>query len=375
MIKKIPALITLLFLLLISTIPSYAAQEFETGFSDVPCTHWAAEKINFASNKKWVSGYDDGTFRPDNLLTRAELAAILARAGRVPPLSPATPSFLDTGTDQWFSSSVEAVKGYFAADPSLQNGLFRPHDPVTRQEAAAIMVLATGDSLAGANPDEIKGVFTDYEVINPVYRPYVALAVKKGLIKGYPEGYFRPDTPLTRSEAVSLIFKVFHNDITIYGLLTSGAVKSINQSSEAYQAAKDVLNSQMGHLDGVELQYYINPLPFGETSEDKLVFIFARVDPFKYFSFTEAIFTPEPEKVREFAENIAAEVSRNYPSQRILAVIGYSNLTFYSTTPETFSEEYTSYIPEEDSWKVERFYAAAMGLNGNILESWLESLY
>ncbi|MFZ5648795.1 MAG: S-layer homology domain-containing protein [Bacillota bacterium] len=372
MLKKIYVLLTLLFLLFILTVQSHAAQRFGAGFPDVPGTHWAAEQINLAVNKKWVFGYDDGTFRPDQLVTRSELATIMARAAGVPPLNPGEPSFLDVGPDQWYFTSVETVKDYFAADPSLINGLFRPNDPVTRQEAAAAMALASGGGAKGADPDVLKGLFADYESINPAYRIYISQAVKSELIKGYPDGYFRPDNPLTRAEALSLIFKVFHNDITIYRLLTSGAVTGINRSSEEFLATTDFLNSRMGNLDGVNLQYYIKAISSGGNTEDKLLLVFGRVDPFKYFSFSEAVFSSNPEKIRELVAKVAVEVSRNYPAQRIIAVIGYTNLTFYSTTPETYGEEYTDYMPEEGGWKVDRFYAAVISRDGAILDTWLE---
>lgn len=372
MIKKTFALLALVILFLALTVPAFAAQKFATGFPDVPESHWASEQINHAANKKWILGYDDGTFRPDQRVTRAELASIMARAGRIPPISPEKPSFSDTGTDQWFFSSVEAVKNFFAADPSLQKGLFRPYDTVTRQEAATAMALAAGGAKV-SGPSGLQSFFVDYESINPAYESYISLAVKKALIKGYPDGYFRPEITLTRSEAVSLVFKVFYNDITIYGLLRSGLVTGTGQWSTEFATAEDFLNNRMGSLDDIELQYHIKDITFPGNGKDRLVFVFARADPFKYFSFPEAVYTPDPEKIKKFTEGIAAEISRNYTSQRVLAVLGYTNFTFYSTTPETFGREYTDYLPSKNGWNVERFYAAALGRDGGIMDTWVES--
>ena len=61
------------------------ASRFETltegtkSFSDVPSSHWAAKYINFAATRGWVNGYADGTFRPNNSITRAEVAAVTCR--------------------------------------------------------------------------------------------------------------------------------------------------------------------------------------------------------------------------------------------------------------------------------------------------------
>lgn len=371
MIKRIFALSAIVILFLALSVPASAARKFATGFPDVPGSHWAAEQIILAANKKWVLGYNDGTFRPDQPVTRAELASIMARAGRVPPISPEKPSFSDTGTDQWFSSSVEAVKNYFAADPSLQKGMFRPYDTVTRQEAATAMALAAGGAEV-SGPSDLQSLFADHESINPAYGSYISLAVKKALIKGYPDGYFRPEIPLTRSEAVSLVFKVFYNDITIYGLLRSGLITGTGRWSTEFAKAEDFLNSRMGSLDDIELQYHIKDISFPGNGKDRLVFVFARVDPFKYFSFPEVVYTPDPVKIKKFTEGIATEISRNYTNQRVLAVLGYTNFTFYSATPETFGLEYTDYLSSESGWKVERFYAAALGQDGGILDTWVE---
>ena len=56
-----------------------ADQTYSNTFSDVPSSHWAAKYINFAATRGWVNGYADGTFRPNNSITRAEVAAVTCR--------------------------------------------------------------------------------------------------------------------------------------------------------------------------------------------------------------------------------------------------------------------------------------------------------
>lgn len=52
---------------------------YSNTFSDVPDTYWAARYINFAATRGWVTGYSDGTFKPENPITRAEVAAVTCR--------------------------------------------------------------------------------------------------------------------------------------------------------------------------------------------------------------------------------------------------------------------------------------------------------
>ena len=53
--------------------------EGSKSFIDVPSTHWAATYINFAATRGWVTGYSDGTFKPENPISRAEVAAVTCR--------------------------------------------------------------------------------------------------------------------------------------------------------------------------------------------------------------------------------------------------------------------------------------------------------
>ena len=53
--------------------------EGSKSFADVPDTYWAARYINFAATRGWVTGYSDGTFKPENTITRAEVAAVTCR--------------------------------------------------------------------------------------------------------------------------------------------------------------------------------------------------------------------------------------------------------------------------------------------------------
>jgi len=67
----------------------YVTDTGANNFSDVPPNHWATPYINIAHNKGWIIGFPDGTFRPDNVMTRAEAVTIINRVlGRIP--NPAT---------------------------------------------------------------------------------------------------------------------------------------------------------------------------------------------------------------------------------------------------------------------------------------------
>ncbi|GGG72392.1 hypothetical protein GCM10010918_30220 [Paenibacillus radicis (ex Gao et al. 2016)] len=104
-------------------------------FSDVPASHWAAEAITYAAAAGWMNGSPDGLFHPGEQLTRAELAAVLVRWREVQATGRA--SFSDAAS-HWASAEIAAaeregwVTGY-------EDGSFRPGRSVTRAEAVTVL--------------------------------------------------------------------------------------------------------------------------------------------------------------------------------------------------------------------------------------------
>ena len=64
---------------MISRFEKVSTLEVETNFVDVPRDHWAYDTINYARIMGWISGYEDGTFKPNNSITRAEAVTIINR--------------------------------------------------------------------------------------------------------------------------------------------------------------------------------------------------------------------------------------------------------------------------------------------------------
>ncbi|MFZ5634235.1 MAG: S-layer homology domain-containing protein [Bacillota bacterium] len=354
-------------------------KESGTGFPDVPESHWAAGKIKALAGKKCILGYDDGTFRPEQQVSRAELAALLVNSAGESKIEPDKPTFSDVGRDQWFYSTVETAKKYFVTDPSLGKGLFRPGDFATREEAAAALVLAKNLKPDGADPKDVQAAFTDYGNIAPEYRNNISLALKNRLVSGYTDKTFRPHSPLTRAEAASLVYNAFfaeHTALNIDGLIKSGEIKPFDKSGEEFLPAVEALGNQFGQWEGVKFSFFVKEVPVGGSRDNQLILVFARVDPFKYFTFSDVVFKPDPGKTREFAEKISSAVSRMHPG-RIVSMVGFTGFVGdefrkYETAPEVYGRKYTTYSQSEGGWRIERFYAGAVCLDGKITETWLE---
>lgn len=348
------------------------AKSEEVFFSDIPVSHWAAEKINILAGSKFFYGYADRTFLPEKLLTRAELASILVNVTREKILRPDNPTFSDVMKDRWYYSAVETAKNFFIADPSLGRGIFRPDDFVTRQESAAAIVQARNLMAGGEIPKSPRASFADYDRIGDEYRSSIDLAVTKSLVSGYPDNTFRPGSPLTRAEAASLVYNAFFSENPIDSLVKNGAIAFFEETDEKFTVLAETLEAGFGNWEEVRIYFYVKELPPDGSGEAGPIQVFAKVDPFKYFTFSDVVFKPNPVKTLEYAEKISAEIQRLYPGRRNIVIIGYSDMVFYNTAPEVFGKEYARYLPSEGGWSVERVYAAALNREGRIAASWVE---
>lgn len=181
-------------------------------FSDLPSSHWASAIIGSLCKKNIIGGYPDGTFGPENNITRAEFTVILSRAIGLNQEKTGTTAYSDVAPSDWYFSSIQAaaraglVKGY-------GTGEFRPGAPITRQEVAIILVRAMdleGAATAGATQGTS---FTDDGNIASWARGFVVTAVQKGLISGYPDNTFGPESNATRAEACAMINRLMDKKI------------------------------------------------------------------------------------------------------------------------------------------------------------------
>ena len=111
-----------------------ADQTYSNTFSDVAKSHWAANYIGYMQQFGIITGYADGSFRPDASVTRAEFAAIASRFER---LTEGTKSFSDVPSSHWAAKYINfaATRGWVNG---YADGTFRPNNSITRAEVAAV---------------------------------------------------------------------------------------------------------------------------------------------------------------------------------------------------------------------------------------------
>ncbi|QNK56683.1 S-layer homology domain-containing protein [Paenibacillus sp. PAMC21692] len=188
---------------------SITVDRFST-FSAAVVSGW---EVNEADAQHYMQGYEDGTFRPDRIVSPAEMAAMIVRAWGAPKTNATaksedwttgeTVAFYDLTGSHWAKRYIDElassgiVRGY-------EDGTFRPERDVTRAEMAVVLAALALDETAsdGAKPSDTAS-FHDME--GHWASDAVTRLKSSGLVKGYEDGTFRPDRPLTRAEAVVMI--------------------------------------------------------------------------------------------------------------------------------------------------------------------------
>ena len=170
-------------------------------FADVPQSHWAYTAIRELARRGAVQGIDRTHFCPDRTITRAELVMLLYRlqAGSAPTQSTA---FTDVPPDAWYAACVG-----WAAETGLVRGVtetqFSPGAPVTREQFAAILYRAMGDTVQ--RPAGNAAPFRDQGQIRAYAAEAVAALREAGVVGGYPDGSFRPQRAATRAEVCVML--------------------------------------------------------------------------------------------------------------------------------------------------------------------------
>lgn len=181
----------------------YVVQENSVRFADVDAQHWAVEAIGKLAARGIVRGKADREFAPESLVTRAEFAALLARALRLQGTGSAV--FPDVSPADWYAAGVSAAfeAGLVAGDGTG----FRPDAPIKREDMALITARAASNYAGARNPADPSAylIFADAPEISEYAAAAVALAVKYGIADGTQLQTFEPRSNATRAEAAKMI--------------------------------------------------------------------------------------------------------------------------------------------------------------------------
>ena len=181
----------------------YVVLEYERHYDDVDESHWAYQAIRAMSAKHILQGVSAESFDPAGTLTRAQLVTLVVRAAGLKPQGSASGAFEDVPDDAWFADAVGAAYAAGLVQGKTATS-FAPDDPVSREEAAVILV-RTLILVTGWTPPAEGDGFLDEEQINDWALEAVKQAQAAGLLRGRGNGTFDPGAFMTRAEGAQLI--------------------------------------------------------------------------------------------------------------------------------------------------------------------------
>lgn len=184
----------------------YIVKNYVVNFSDVASGFWAKNSIEAMAAKGIIGGKGAGMYDPEGKVTRAEFAKLITIALGIVDEN-AKADFPDVSDSAWYSTYVASAKnaGIIKGRP---DGTFAPNDTISRQDMAVMIANALKES-APANMDKYVA-FTDKNAISDYAMSSVAISAKSEILTGKPGNKMDPKGTATRAEAATIIYRLFN---------------------------------------------------------------------------------------------------------------------------------------------------------------------
>ena len=189
------------------TIPAFA-------YPDVDSTHWAAKEIGILTEQGVIIGYPDGTFKPDDNVTRAEFASMAIKALGQEHTNVAQPvNFTDIEPSFWAYDAIQKALYFDLLSCPLQGEAFRPDDTVTRAESITVAVNAlTTEEISTYKAKEV--LAKKYTDLNEVPESFLIPAGKAAIldmlvtIPSADKAKIESNRPATRAEVAAILYEM-----------------------------------------------------------------------------------------------------------------------------------------------------------------------
>ena len=181
-------------------------------FTDVPPQFWAYNSITKMTKEGFMSGYKNGTFKPNDPLSREEAASLFSKMIGEPPSIMLASSFTDITSDRWSSLAIESV-----ARANIISGYgdktYRPEQYRSRQEFAVVAdKYLHYQGYRTEDPTALDNIhFSDQKFIAPWAQSSVRELALFGFINYSTTGLFNPEKYVTRSEAAEITYRMLYS--------------------------------------------------------------------------------------------------------------------------------------------------------------------
>ncbi|MCC8161402.1 MAG: cellulase family glycosylhydrolase [Oscillospiraceae bacterium] len=217
------------------------------GFSDVGEESWYYENVTEMTDYGYLSGYEDGTFRPSGIITKAELVSVV---GRVYGLSEQSGA-----SGHWADGMMSAALngGWYDWDEIPPTG--ETYDePITRQLAVKIVMNAFLPDERG-DYNQVYGAVNDFSQLDGRYYDSVIAAYSCGVIYGDENGNINPKDSITRAEACAVIMRAakLHGDLSVYEPTATAAPEETSAAEPVTARTGGVSENGRLHVEGTRL--------------------------------------------------------------------------------------------------------------------------
>ena len=213
-------------------------------------------KLNKKDHIQYIQGYPDGTVKPEGYITRDEVAAVFYRL--LDPeyrdrIRTEKHEFSDVASARWSNKHI-ATLAKVGIVTGYTDGTFKPGNYITRAEVATIA--SRFDKLSPFESDKFSDIAGHWA------NKYINSAEKKGWIKGYSDGTFKPDQYITRAEFVTLVNNVLERRVKIGDILpVARQFPDLPKNEWYYEAMQESINShhyirlENGYEEWLEIYY------------------------------------------------------------------------------------------------------------------------
>ena len=210
--------------------------------------HWSQSAVTRLQDLNLLKGYTDGTFKPSQVISRAEFVMILDRAFGFTG-NAATRSYVDVTSDDWYYDVMVRANGSGIIEGTDRDHL-SPQQPITRQDAA-VMVDRAFQLSAATNEDSEQLKFQDEDDISSYAKKALTYMVNENILKGF-QGKFNPKSPITRAETAAMLSEMIADVKSAPGIYESRVDGNLIINSTDVTLKNMIVNGNLLLAEGID---------------------------------------------------------------------------------------------------------------------------